>query len=44
MSGETFWSGVWFSHKKDLKMGYAKTKSGNIDPLLGLGLGLVKKT
>jgi hypothetical protein len=21
MSGETFWSGVWFSHKKDFKMG-----------------------
>jgi hypothetical protein len=21
MSGETIWSGVWFSHKKDLKMG-----------------------
>jgi hypothetical protein len=33
MSGETFWSGVWFSHKKDLKMG-CKTNTGNIDPLL----------
>jgi hypothetical protein len=21
MSGETFWSGVWFSHEKDFKMG-----------------------
>jgi hypothetical protein len=33
MSGEIFWSGVWFSYKKDLKWD-AKTKTGNIDPLL----------
>jgi hypothetical protein len=37
MSGETFWSGVWFSYKKDLKMGCKNQNCiGNIDPLLTL--------
>jgi hypothetical protein len=35
MSVETFWSGVWFSYKKDLKMG-CKSQSWKHRPVINL--------